>query len=274
MVPLATGTQTLGSTVRPASFCGIIGYKPTYNLIPRRGVWNDADTLDTVGLFARSVGDVALFASALLGYRGLLVPDNLTAPRVGLCRTFQWERATPEMKAALDSAGKAVAAAGALVKEVALPGRFADLLQASSIVALWEIAHSLADEYYRNGAKLRRLLHDRCTEGFTVDPENYQRAIALGRECRQMIPDALGDCDVLLAPAATGEAPKGLDWTGDPVFSQVWTFLHVPCVAVPAATGPNGLPLGVQVIGRLDEDARTLHAAHWIHRALEDKARR
>ena len=98
----------------------------------------------------------------------------------------------------------------------------------------------------------------------SLDPEAYLRAQALARDCRQMVPEALEGCDVLLAPAALGEAPKGLDWTGDPRMNQVWTFLHVPCVAVPAGKGPAGLPLGLQVIGRLEGDARTLAAAHWI----------
>jgi len=268
MVPLATGTQTLGSVIRPAAFCGVVGYKPTYNLIPRKGVWNDADSLDTVGVLARSVPDAALFVAAMLDYRALLVPARPAVPRVGLCRTFQWERATPEMQAALEGAGRTLRAAGAAVEDVTLPARFADLLAAQTCVAAWEIGHTLADEYLRSGERLRKALYERCAAGYEIDPADYQRALAAGRQCRQILPDAFGACDVLLAPAAPGEAPEGLGWTGDPLFSQIWTFLHVPCVAVRAARGARGLPLGLQVIGRLDDDARTLEAAHWIQLAL------
>ncbi|MEO7403535.1 MAG: amidase [Burkholderiales bacterium] len=268
MMPLATGTQTLGSIIRPAAYCGVIGYKPTYNLIPKKGFWNASDSLDTVGAFARNVPDVAFFVSALLGFDALRVPATVSAPKIGLCRTYQWERATPEMQQALLDAGQRLAAAGAKVTEVTLPERFAGLLDAQVAVSNFETGRSFADEVFRHGDKMRPPLYERCLKGYEVDPALYQRSIALGRECRQMMPMALGDCDVLLAPAGTGEAPKGLDWTGDPVMNQVWTFLHGPLVSLPAARGPNGLPLGLQAIGRLDDDARTLACADWIHRHL------
>jgi Asp-tRNA(Asn)/Glu-tRNA(Gln) amidotransferase A subunit family amidase len=272
MLPLATGTQTWGSIIRPASFCGVVGFKPTYNLIPKKGVWNSADSLDTVGVFGRSVADAALFVAGMLDFRDLLVPGAPAVPRIGICRTLQWERAAAETKTALENASGKLAAAGAVVQDIALPGQYADLLRAQTTVALWETGHSYADECFRNSARLRKALFERCLEGYRIDPAEYQRAIALGRQCRAMLPDAFAGCDVLLAPAAAGEAPRGLDWTGDPLFNQVWTFLHTPCVAIPASHGPNGLPIGLQVVGRLDDDARTLHAAHWIERVLCDRA--
>ncbi len=267
MLPLATGTQTLGSTIRPGSFCGVVAYKPTYNLIPKKGVWNSADSLDTVGGFARSVPDIALWVAAVLSYRGLLVPDHIAAPRIGICQTHEWEHATPAMQACLAASATKLAKAGATIKEVTLPERFKGLLEAQIAVGVWETGRSFADECYRSGDKLRPELFERCGVAYDVDPAVYHRAQSLGRECRQRVPDAMGDCDVLLAPAAPGEAPKGIP-TGNPIFNQVWTFLHTPCVAVPAGLGPNGLPLGLQVIGRLDDDARTLAAAHWVHQHL------
>jgi Asp-tRNA(Asn)/Glu-tRNA(Gln) amidotransferase A subunit family amidase len=264
MVPLAIGTQTLGSTIRPASFCGVYSYKSTYNLIPKKGMWNSSDSNDTVGLFANSVRDLAWFAAGTMNFPGLIVPDAVPVPRIGLCRTEQWELATPEMKAALENAGRALAAAGAKVFDVSLPSQFKGLLEAQSLVSSFETGRSFADEVDRAGGKLRKQLLDRCLASYDLDPEAYLRAQSLARECRQMVPEALEGCDVLLSPAALGEAPKGLDWTGDPRMNQIWTFLHVPCVAVPAGKGPHGLPLGLQVIGRLEDDARTLAAADWI----------
>jgi Asp-tRNA(Asn)/Glu-tRNA(Gln) amidotransferase A subunit family amidase len=268
MIPLGTGTQTLGSTIRPASFCGVVSYKPTYNLIPKKGVWNSADSLDTVGVFAKTVPDCALWVAGVMAYPGLQVPDSIPTPRVGICRTFQWDHATPEMKAALENAGKTLAAAGVRVKDIHLPSAFAGMLEAQTLVGIWETGRSFADECYRNGEKLRPELFERCGKAYDVKSEDYHAAQTLARECRQMFAAVLGDCDVLLAPAAPGEAPKGLDWTGNPIFNQVWTFLHTPCVAVPVAKGPSGLPLGLQVVGRLDDDARTLAFAHWIHQRL------
>jgi Asp-tRNA(Asn)/Glu-tRNA(Gln) amidotransferase A subunit family amidase len=268
MLPLATGTQTLGSIIRPAAFCGVIGYKPTYNLIPKKGFWNASDSLDTVGAFARTVPDVAFYVSAILRFDGLRVRERASPPRIGLCRTWQWDHASAEMQSALIDAGERLAAAGASVNEVMLPERFKGLLDAQITVSQFETGRSFADEVIRHGAKLRPALYERCLQGYDIAPEAYQRAIALGRECRQMLPDVLADCDVLLAPAAPGEAPKGLDSTGNPVLNQVWTFLHAPLVSLPAARGANGLPLGLQAIGRLDEDARTLECAHWIHQRL------
>lgn len=272
MVPLATGTQTFGSIVRPAGYCGVIGYKPTYNLIPKKGVWADSDTLDTVGLIARNVPDVAYFAAGMLRYQGLMVPEDGAnggaAPRIGICRTHLWDKAAPEMKAALENAAKSLSAAGATVKDLTLPEGFQALTEAQQHVAIWEIGRSLAYEFFEHGEKLRPPLRDRCAKAYEVKPEDYHRSIALGREYRQRVAHAFGDCDVLLTPGATGEAPKGLESTGDASFNNMWTFLHVPCVGMPGGKGPNGLPLGLQVVGRLDDDARTLAWAHWIHQRI------
>jgi Asp-tRNA(Asn)/Glu-tRNA(Gln) amidotransferase A subunit family amidase len=269
MFPLATGTQTLGSIIRPAAYNGCIGYKPTYNLIPKKGFWNASDSLDTVGAFARTPSDIAFFVESILRVKGLRVPETLNPPVVGLCRTWQWDKCTPEMQNALLEAGKRLAKAGAKVIDVALPDRFRGLLDAQRTVSTFETGRSFADEMITSGPKLRTLLHDRNLECWNVPLETYQKAVRLGRECRQMLDDVIGQCDVLLAPAATGEAPKGLDWTGDPVMNQVWTFLHGPLVSIPSGlNGPAGLPLGLQACGRLDDDARTLAASEWIHQRL------
>jgi Asp-tRNA(Asn)/Glu-tRNA(Gln) amidotransferase A subunit family amidase len=135
-------------------------------------------------------------------------------------------------------------------------------------VSNFEMSRGFSDVVIRFGDKLRKPLYERTSAGLKITGEDYQRAQRLGRECRQLFPDVLGDCDVLLTPAATGEAPKGIDNTGDPIMNGVWSFLHTPCVSVNGGYGPNGLPLALQVVGRLDDDARTLGCAHWIHRHL------
>jgi Asp-tRNA(Asn)/Glu-tRNA(Gln) amidotransferase A subunit family amidase len=266
MTALAFGTQTAGSVIRPAAYCGVVGYKPTYNTLPRAGFKNDADSLDTVGVLARTAADVALFVSALAG-RPELNAASAAPARVGLCRTHQWDRAQPETAVALEGAAARISN-GARVVDVTLPQAFAGLLKAQIAVMWYEVAHNLADEFTRHPDQLSAALRERCEKGFAMPAAEYAAAIALGRECRARLADAFGDCDVLLAPSAPGEAPAG-QATGDPVMNQVWTLLHVPCLTVPAGKGPNGLPVGVQIVGRIGDDARTLAAAQWIQSLLE-----
>ncbi|MCI3951533.1 MAG: amidase [Burkholderiales bacterium] len=272
MVAAATGSQQFGSLIRPAGYCGVVAYKPTYNLIPKRGVWANSDSCDTVGVMARTVPDVALVTSAMIEFPGLRAfvnrADDVPAPKVALCRTYQWDKCDEHMKAAFEAAGEALSAAGAKVAEIALPEPFRGMADAQSLVSNFEMSRGFSDVVIRFGAKLRKPLYDRSTAGLKITGEDYQRAQKLGRECRQLFADVLGDCDVMLTPAATGEAPKGIEYTGDPIMNGVWSFLHTPCVSVNGGYGPNGLPLGMQVVGRLDDDARTLACAHWIHRHL------
>ncbi len=258
MVPLAFGTQTAGSLIRPASYCGIVGYKPTFNAIARAGLKPGADSLDTVGVYGRSVEDVAFFAAALTN-RADLEGSIDRPPRIGMCRTNEWERVQPEMRRAFDDARRVLDAA-----ELELPARFKGLRESHTAILWYEVARSMADEFARFPDKLDPALRQRCADGFALDPKEYVRAQQHGAECRAHFAEALGDYDVLLAPAATGEAPKGLSSTGDVAMNVVWTLLHVPCVAVPAAKSQSGMPLGLQIIGRIGDDARTLACAKWI----------
>ena len=262
MVPLAFGTQTAGSHIRPASYCGIVGFKPTFNTIARAGVKPGADSLDTVGVYGRSVEDVAFFAAALTN-RWELEAKIERAPRIGLCRTYEWDRVQPEMRQAFDDARRKLGA-----PEFVLPSRFKGLRESHTAILWYEIARSLADEFARFPEQLDPALRQRCADGFALEPKEYVRAQQHGAECRAQFAQALGDYDVLLAPAATGEAPKGLSSTGDVAMNVVWTLLHVPCVAVPAAKSASGMPLGLQVIGRIGDDARTLACAAWIAEKL------
>jgi len=262
MVPLAFGTQTAGSLIRPASYCGIFAFKPTYNVLPRAGLKPGADSLDTVGVYARSVEDLAFFAAALT-QRTDLEAKLERPPRIGVCRTYEWERVQPEMRRALDDARRTLDA-----DEFELPSRFRGLRESHTAILWYEVARSLADEFTRFPDKLDPALHQRCSDGFAFDPREYVHAQAHAAECRARLSEALGPYDVLLAPAATGEAPQGLSSTGDVAMNVVWTLLHTPCVAVPAGKSEHGMPLGLQVIGRIGDDARTLAAAAWIAERL------
>ena len=265
MVPLAFGTQTAGSVIRPGSYCGVVAYKPTYNLLPRAGVKANADSLDTVGVYARSVPDVAFFIGALTGRTDL--DRSVDRPRIGMCRTWDWDRVQPDMGCAFEQAMKLLRA-----PEQRLPDSFKGLRAAHTSILRFEGARCLADEYRRFPELLDPALRKRVEDGFVIPWEEYAAALQVARHCRATINEAFGDYDVLLAPAATGEAPLGLASTGDVSMNVIWTLLHTPAVSVPAGKSPKGLPLGLQVVGRIGDDARTLACAEWIHSRLKGNA--
>ncbi|MBI4293835.1 MAG: amidase [Betaproteobacteria bacterium] len=269
MVPLAIGTQTVGSTIRPASYCGVVGYKPSFNLLSRAGCKVEGDSLDTVGVLARSVPDVACYAGAQTNDERLVRLSEVDgALKIGICPTFDIGLAKSETLQALERAGKELATAGARIAQVALPEAFRPLREAHFTVFMFEMWRSFSDELYRNPQGLDPSLRERCEQGGRISGEAYRKALAIGYACRAMFADVMGDCDVLIAPSAPGEAPRGLASTGDPVFNQIWSFLWTPAVTVPVHRGPNGLPVGLQVCGRIGEDPRTLAAAWWVHRAM------
>ena len=265
MVPLAFGTQTAGSIVRPAAYCGVVGYKPTYGTLNRVGVKMISYTLDTIGVLARNVPDAALFVSALSGREELLIEHSSSdAPRIGLCRTFEWDRAGNETVAAFEDAARRLGAAGANVRDVALPPLFAGLAEAQIAIMVAEVARCLSHEWLVHRDKLSRELKTMIEAGLAVTPERYEAAQTLAIECRALLPQVFDDCDALIAPSAIGEAPMGIEATGDPLFNRIWTVLRTPVVHVPCSLGPSGLPLGVSVIGPVSADRATLLAASWV----------
>ncbi len=265
--PLAIGSQTAGSVIRPAAFCGVVGYKPSFGLISRAGMKPGADSLDTVGVFARSVADCALFAGALSG-RDLGDPARrmARAPRIGLCRTSSWRLAAPETMALLDDVAARLAHAGARVSRRDLPDACAALESAHPIVMNRESAHALSWELTHARASISAGLLERLDSGLAQPEAAVAGAYAAFTAARAAFPTALEGMDLLLTPAAPGEAPEGLDWTGDPAFNIIWTSLGVPCVTVPAGVGPRGLPLGVQIVAATD--AAALGWAGWVTAAL------
>ena len=268
MVPLALGTQTAGSVIRPASFCGVVGYKPTFNWIERSGLRFFSQSLDTIGIMARSVPDVALAASVLAN-RSLFPLQPLEAPpRVGVCRSPAWDRADDVTKTHLAEATTRLQEAGARVSSVELPAACDGLLDAQRRIAGFEAARSLSHELREYPALLSEDLRALLREGAVMPPEEYAAARVLQDQCVILVDEIWTDVDILVTPSATGEAPRGLGSTGDPSFNAIWTVVGTPCVTVPAFRGPAGLPIGLQVVGRRHRDLDTLAAAEWVRRAL------
>ena len=270
MTPLALGTQTGGATLRPSSFCGVVGYKPSFGLVNRHGVKQVSESLDTVGLIARSVEDVALLAAAITGRPGLMRRKCAAPPRIGLWRTYEWAQAGPATVAALETAAQRLAAAGAMVREPAMPAEFGGLDAAHKEIQFFEMARALRFEFDHHADLLSTSLRTSIEHGMRCTPELYDEKRAVTQQCRMLIDQQFAEFDVLLAPSAPGEAPKGLENTGSPVFNRGWTLLHLPCLTVPAFTGPNGLPVGVQLVGRYWNDATLLACADWIAAHIGD----
>ena len=266
MVPLAFGTQTAGSIVRPAAYCGAVGYKPTFGTISRVGVKMISDTLDTIGGFARTVPDVALFAAALSGRDDLAIRrPTRDAPRIGICRTYEWDRALPETVGLIDDVDRRLRAAGARVRDVALPPEFAELAAAQIAIMVREVALSLSHERLAHREALSAEMIAMIDAGLAVSVAQYDAARALARTSRAMLAQVFEGLDVLVAPSTAGEPPIGIEATGDPLFNRIWTLLRVPCVHLPIARGPHGLPIGISVVGPVAGDRETLLAADWIH---------
>lgn len=274
--PIALGTQTAGSVIRPAAYCGVVGYKPSQGVAPRAGVKQNSDLLDEVGVFARSVEDAALAASVLAakpawkdlphdGQRG-------ASPIIGLVPTSQANAAAPSMLAALDSVYRHLVQRGARRAEVTWPRVYDGLFTAQRNVQVFETARALAPEYsYRRGQLSGRLI-ELIEQGRGLSIDEYQAALQLRRACIAAIDSLFGAADVIITPSAPGEAPKGIGSTGDPVFNRPWHLLGCPMMnlPVPAALGhgESGLPLGVSLVGRPGEDARLWAAAGWIESKL------
>jgi Asp-tRNA(Asn)/Glu-tRNA(Gln) amidotransferase A subunit family amidase len=268
MVPLAFGTQTAGSIVRPSAFCGVVGYKPTFATVSRVGVKMISDTLDTIGGIARTVPDVALLVGAIGERPELFIEDSSSrAPRAGFCRTHEWAQAQPEAVAAFEAARNGLERSGASVRDISLDDAFAGLADAQLAIMTLEVASSLSYERLNHRAQLSGDMIKMIDAGLAVSKQQYDAARAVARSCRARFDDLFRDVDVVIAPSAHGEAPEGTA-TGNPLFQRVWTVLHTPCVHLPISRGPHGLPVGITVIGRHGDDRTLLRAADWIHESL------
>jgi Asp-tRNA(Asn)/Glu-tRNA(Gln) amidotransferase A subunit family amidase len=285
MVPGAIGSQTNGSVIRPAAFCGVVGFKPTHGLIPRSGVLLLSRTLDHVGVFTRSVEDAALLAEPLVGYdeedpdtRPLARPPFASVaqsepplpPRFAFARLPVWEHAEPVTR---DAFAELVEALGDSVSEVDLGSTFARVVDNHRTIMEVEMAHNLHRDYEKGRDQLSDKLRALIERGRGHSAGDYLRAVAAIEPVNAVLDEVFNEYDAILTPAAPGEAPQDLRSTGNPIFCTTWTYLGTPAVTLPLLSSPAGFPLGVQLVGRRNNDARLLRTARWLVRSLSKKGR-
>jgi amidase len=269
MVPLAFGTQTTSSVIRPAAYCGVVGYKPSFGLVNRAGLKVLSDSFDHVGMLTRTVADAALIVEELSG--GPVTSFDAVPgmkPRIGFCRTPYWKHADRPTQEALEQAVPRLARAGARVNAIDLDGEFARLLEVQISISTYEMFRALAYERTHFPDQISEMLMGRLLGGGRVTRAQYEEAQGIAQRCRARLADIHRDCDALLSPSAMGEAPEGLGSTGEPTFGASWTVLHCPAVTVPVFRGPHGLPIGAQITGAFGKDGLTLQCAEWVYRAL------
>ncbi len=284
MAPLAIGSQTNGSVIRPASFCGVVGFKPSRGLISRRGVLAQSPTLDQLGTFSRTIEDAALLTEALCGYDDRDPATSLAArpdlfavatsrapvkPSLAFVRSPVWEKASEEVREGL---AELVATLGGGIDEVGLPEPFERAHDWHRAINMAELARNYARYYDRDPSLLSERLRGMVEEGRAVHAVDYLRGLEGIAVLNASLEQIFDRYDAIITPAAIGEAPIG-EATGDPVFSTLWTYCGVPALTLPLLTGPNGMPVGVQLVGRRHHDGRLLRTARWLQQTLDQETR-
>jgi Asp-tRNA(Asn)/Glu-tRNA(Gln) amidotransferase A subunit family amidase len=268
MVPVALATQTTGSTIKPGSFCGVFAYRPTFGDIRCSGVMESSGSCDTVGLYARTVEDIALCRDVLVGMEPTPLADDVSPPRIGFVRPPQWGKLEDYTQRLLEDAARRLARAGAKVSDAVMPAEFEQAEEAHRVISCREFAQNFTREIEHHWGELSEdLRNGKIKIGMDVTFERYRAARVLAEHCRRNLASVFADYDVLLAPAARGEAPVGWN-TGDSTLASPWTLMHTPTMNVPIFKGPNGLPVGAQVIGAAGNDRTLFTAARWIQRQL------
>ena len=267
MVHVALGTQTRGSILRPASYCGIVGYKPSFGLVARGGLKFAAESFDTIGALARTIDDAELSVSVLSGALAMKGAALSSPPSVGVCRDGL-ERAEDETVQALEDAATRLGLAGARMREFSFPCDVEDFTAATKIINDVERARATAWEWQTQSELISERMRTCIEAGLATPFDEYVSAMRLIGDCRARIYADFDEIDVVLAPCVNGEAPAGLDYTGDPFFQGLWTALHVPTISLPTHRGPNDLPVGIQLVGNKYEDKALLAAARWVFACL------
>ncbi len=268
MVPLALGTQTAGSIIRPAAFCGVVGYKPSLGRVMSAGVKSLSPTLDVIGGFGREVRDAALLGAVLTGDLRLLDPAEHGTLRIGLFPSPSWPQADADTQKAWEHATRALAKNSDSCQDVPIPQNFGELIQLQKDVMAVEMARSLSFERLRHREALSPALRDLLDAGMAIPGATHAANLQRTADWRLRIDALFERHDVLLTPSTLGVAPEGLAATGDPLFCRSWSLLGLPAVHLPFSTGAKGLPVGLQLVGRLGEDHKLLAAAQRIHERL------
>ncbi len=281
-VPLALGSQTNGSVIRPASFCGIVGLKPSRGMISRHGVLRTSETLDQIGGFARTLEDIALLTDALTGYDAA---DEATyarpkpnfsegsreeapvEPSLAWLELPYYERLTDDARSGFAELREAL---GDLVEEVAYPDSLGDVIDHHQVIHEYEVRRNLADAYEKAPDQISPQLMEKIEHGGSYTEEQYTGALEAVADTGAYFAEFFNDYDAVLTPAASGEAPEGLGWTGDPIFCTIWTFCGLPSLSLPLLQGENDLPVGVQLVSGLEEDARLCRTARWLMEHISD----
>jgi len=270
MIPLAYGTQTTGSVIRPSAFCGTVGYKPTYGDFNNNGVMPNSPSLDTIGAIVRSVEDLALVRSVLLEEPlAALKPPAIRDLAIGFYRSPFWDRAEGDTRSHLERAAMKLSGMGARVKDAALPGIGAEFEKLFRVISGFEFARTVSWERLNRAEALSAVLREgRMKDGMEATYDDYRRATRRLDRLRLESDDALEGYDVLMTPSAPGEPPKGLTTTGNAIFNSIWTALGTPVVTLPLFKGPSGLPVGLQLIAGRFKDRRLFDVAEAVMKAL------
>jgi len=274
MVHLAYGTQTVGSIVRPAAYCGVVGFKPSYGYLSRSGMKMGAESLDTPGVIARSVEDAALLVAASAMRPELQFVTSIDKPTLGVCCSPNWGQMTREGARHFEHTVRHIEEKGAKVVDAEMPASFAELDAAAGRILNYEMARGLAHEAAQHRAKIAPVLLERVDIGARISYRDYMLALQYAADCRRQLAELTRQVDAILTPSATGEAPAGLESTGNTAMNRLWTLLHGPCITVPAGDGPGGLALGVQLVGvpagkhSHCVDASLVAVARWVEGVL------
>ena len=276
MVPLAVGTQTGGSIIRPAAYCGTVGFKPTFGLIPRTGVLAQSSTLDTLGVFARTVEDAALLTEVLAGYdagdpatslappprlHATAMSDRMIAPTFALVLPPKYELADEDTKLAIQELAEHL---GEQCFEVSLPSAFDEAAELRERINFAEMAKFFYSYERRGAAELSEEITEAMTKGKAVPARDYLAALDWPKVLNVGLEEIFDRCDAILTPATPSAAPLGLGSTGNAIFNGLWTLCGTPAITVPLFTAENGMPMGVQLVGRRGDDARLLRTARWL----------
>ena len=261
MVRIAMGTQTAGSVIRPAAFCGVVGFKPTFGLVPRAGVKVQSESLDTLGVFTRTVDDAALWCAAMTGAAAMPLQNIGKGPLRILIVSNLMEYADVDMSVAVAEAAEALSSAGLNVRETRLPAAFDDAQVDQRTIQIAEMARCYATEHQQHRHQLSAELLALLDEGATIADDIYRAALARTEVARSQAAQLFTECDAWLSPSATGAAPKGLAFTGDPVFNRLASTLHLPAINLPVYRSKKRMPLGLQLVGARLQDEKLLSVA-------------